>query len=325
MKKITLLLLLSLSALGIKAQNAYTLTTSQQAYSDLEDPISINNGEVWDWDTFSEVTIPFEFKISGQTVNRFLFDDDYFAFITPEGNYEENDEVTYVYPSVAYIQDRTFSTGTSTSPLSYKIEGTEGSRILKLEMKNVGNELATEIGFTEDHFYMNMQIWLYEADNVIEFRYGDHNITDISNISDEEDFIYLSAIENFNGPIVVLSGQSTNPTYDEFTEQNPPATIAADAFPANGTVYKLDPNEIAGINDLSTSAFRLYPNPASSVLNIQSNNLTASEYTIYNMIGKVVAQNKINDSENIQINVQNLEKGLYFVKLNDQYLKFIKE
>lgn len=320
-----MLLLLSLSALGIKAQNAYTLTTSQQTYADLENPISINNGQVWDWDAFSEITIPFEFKISGQTVNRFLFDDDYFAFITPDGNYNTDEGVAYVYSSVAYIQDRTYSTGTSSSPLSYKIEGTEGNRILKLEMKNVGNELATGLGFEEDHFYMNMQIWLYEADNVIEFRYGDHNITDITNIVDDEDFIYLAAIEIFDIDFVVLSGQSANPTYDEFTEQNPPSTIAADTFPANGTVYKLDPNEVAGTNDFAVAAFRLYPNPASSVLNIQANNLTASEYTIYNTIGKVVGQNKINDSENIQINVQNLEKGLYFVKINNQYLKFIKE
>lgn len=320
-----MLLLLSLSALGIKAQNAYTLTTSQETYADLEDPISINNGEVWDWDTFSEITIPFEFKISGQTVDRFLFDDDYFAFITPGGNYSNDEDVAFVYSSVAYIQDRTWSTGTSSSPLSYKTEGTEGSRILKLEMKNVGNELAVDLGFDEDHFYMNMQIWLYEGSNVIEFHYGDHNITNITYISDDVDFTYLAGIGSFNNNGIIIYGQNTNPSYAEFTEETMPDSFTADAFPANGTVYKLDPNEVAGINDLSVSSFKLYPNPASSVLNIQSNNLTASEYTIYNMIGKVVGQNKINDSENIQINVQNLEKGLYFVKLNDQYLKFIKE
>jgi len=327
MKKITLLLLLSLSALSLQAQNKYELTTLQQTYTDLDSPVSINNGVAWDWDTFDEVAIPFEFKISGQTVNRFLFDDDYFAFISPDGDFETEEGVTNIFPSMAFIQDRTYNTGTSTSPLSYKFEGTEGSRILKLEIKNVGSELSVEKGFSEDHFYMNFQIWLYEADNVIELRYGDNNIANISDIYPEEDvdFIFLAGIEDPEANIIVLSGQSTNPTYQEINEQNAPDTISSDSFPATGTVYRLTPEATAGIVDFSVSSFKLYPNPASSVLNIQSESLTASEYAIYNVLGKLVAHTTIADSNNIQVNVSGLESGLYFVKINNQYLKFIKQ
>lgn len=324
MKKITLLLLLSLSALGLQAQNKYNLTTLQQSYTDLTSPISINNGQVWDFDDFPEATLPFNFKIAGQTVNRFLFDDDYFAFMTPNGSFETGNGVFYLYPSTAFIQDRTYSTGISSSPLSYKTDGETGNRIFKVEFKNAGLEDAVLLGFSEDHFYLNYQIWFYEANNVIEFRYGEHNITNVNYVSDEENGL-LAGLAEDEDKAYFISGQSTAPTYGEYTESSLPANLGLDAFPANGTVYKLTPVSLAGIKDFSTTSVKLYPNPASSVLHIQSDNLTASEYAIYNVVGKLIAQNTISDSNDIQINIENLESGLYFVKINNDYLKFVKK
>lgn len=322
MKKITLLLLLSLSALSLQAQNFYNLTTSQQTYVDLENTTSINNGQVWDFDQFPEITIPFTFKIGGQTVNRFFFEDDYFALVTPNGDIQTEDGVYYLSTSSAFIQDRTSSTGTSTSPISYKVDGETGNHILKLEVKNAGLEEAESLGFSQDHFYLNFQIWLYEADNAIEFRYGNHNITDPTYITDDSDILLIgidSAIKAY-----VLSGQTVNPTYAEYNPQDFPEDLTLDAYPANGTVYKLTPASLAGIKDFSTTSVKLYPNPASSVLHIQSA-IEVSEYAIYNVVGKLVAQNKISESNNVEISIENLESGLYFVNINNQYLKFIKQ
>lgn len=324
MKKITLLLALSLGTLSLQAQNQYDFTTSQQTYADLMDPVSINNGQVWDWDTFSEITIPFDFKIGGQTVNRFLFDDDYFSFITPTGNYEANEGIYFFYPTAALLQDRTYSTGVSSSPISYKIEGETGSRILKLEIKNAGLENTTSLDLPEDEFYMNLQVWLYEADNVIEYRYGSHNIPNIGIIADAGSRI-LAAVEALDTKLYAIYGQSSQPTYNEFTMNTLPSSFDSDMPQANGTVYRLEPAEVAGLDNFSTSEVKLYPNPATSVLNIEGDNIEASEYTIYNVVGKLVAKNTITDSDNVQINISNLESGLYFVKINNQYLKFIKQ
>jgi hypothetical protein len=327
MKKITLLLLLSLTAFSLQAQNFYNFSTSQQTYADLENSTSINNGEVWFYDQFSEITIPFPFKIAGQTVDRFLFDDDFFAFLTTGTDYATDDTGIFsLYPSAAiYISDRTYSTNISTSPISYKIEGEAGNRILKLEVKNAGIENATEIGFPENEFFVNNQLWLYEADNAIEFRFGDHNITDFAVVADDPGERFLAAFIQDDAKMYVVYGQSSAPSYGEFTEETIPATLNTDLHPSSGTVYRLVPDVISGLEDFAAAEVKLYPNPATSVLHIQSDNITATEYAIYNVVGKLVIQNKINDSNDVQINIQNLESGLYFVKINNQYLKFIKQ
>lgn len=325
MKKITFLLLLLLSISGMQAQNFYNFTTFQEDYSDLENSISINNNAVWDYDEFQIINLPFNLSIGGQTVNKFLFEDDYFAFITPNGDYDTDTGVFYVYPSAALIQDRTYSSNVSSSPISYKIEGEAGNRILKLEIKNAGLENATELNFAEDHFYLNNQIWIYEADNAIEFRYGDHNITDIAYIAEPGEGI-LAGIEDSNEKIYVVYGQSAQPTYGEFTPQNAPDGFSADAYPVNGKVYRLEIPQVAGLHGFSSSSsVSLYPNPASSVINIQSENFTASEYSIYNILGKLVAEGKTDIANDTQINVENLDRGIYFLKINNNYLKFIKK
>jgi hypothetical protein len=326
MKKITLLLLLSLSALSLQAQNHYNLSTSQQPYADLENSISINNGQVWFYDQFPEITMPFPFKIAGQTVDRFLFDDDFFAFLTTDTDYETDDEGIFnLFPSTAfYISDRTYSTNISTSPISYKIEGEAGNRILKLEVKNAGIENATEIDFPENEFYVNNQLWLYEADNAIEFRFGANNITDLAVVADPGERL-LTLLTQDDTIMYAIYGQSSAPSYGEFTEEAAPETFNTDVHPTSGTVYRLEPNTVTGLPDFAAAAIKLYPNPATSVLHIQSENLTASEYAIYNVVGKLVTQNTITNPNDVQINVQNLERGLYFVKIDNQYLKFIKQ
>ena len=324
MKKITLLLLLSLSAAGLQAQNFYTLTASQQTYADLENTTSINNNQVWAIDLFDPIAIPFNFSVAGETVDRFLFDDDYFVFLTPGTDYDTADEGMFFFDnSPALVQDRTFSTGTSSSPVSYKVEGETGNRILKVEIKNAGLENSQELGFSEDHFYINYQIWVYEAGNIIELRYGNHNITDKSVVTDDDGILLVGIVDD-SAKAYYVSGQSTNPTYGEYTELTLPDDLTMDAFPANGTVYRWTPAALVNLEDFTAASVKLYPNPASSVLNLKSDNLAASEYAIYNVTGALVAQSKIDNANDIQINVEGLEEGLYLVKINNQYLKFIK-
>jgi hypothetical protein len=324
MKKITLLCSLLLSAAGMQAQNEYDFSTTQAAYADLQNATSINEGEVWDWDYFGEFAMPFEFSIAGEPVNRFLFEDDYFAFLTPGANYEEDDieGVFLIYPTSIFIQDRTYSTNTSSTPISYKVDGTVGNRILKLEVKNAGAESASFIGFDEDDYYMNFQIWLYESDDTIEIRYGTSNIDQAFLTADGEPLI-VAVFGEVDG--YILSGQSTSPTYGEYTEETFEEGITLDAYPANGTVYKFTPHVVAGNDAFSKQALTVYPNPASSVLNLKTDNITATEYTISNIMGAVVGHDKISNPANAQINVQALQDGLYYIKVGDQSIKFIKK
>ncbi|ARV16916.1 hypothetical protein BTO07_13055 [Polaribacter sp. SA4-12] len=71
-----------------------------------------------------------------------------------------------------------------------------------------------------------------------------------------------------------------------------------------------------------------YPNPTKKELNLQSSTLDLSKNLIYNIsdiTGKVVKKGAV---ENKKINVENLNSGVYLVKLNvdgkQQNFKFIK-
>ena len=84
------------------------------------------------------------------------------------------------------------------------------------------------------------------------------------------------------------------------------------AFNFSNEIQVSDAN--LGLDRKAILNFRLYPNPVKNVLNIKSNNIEFTSVNIYNVLGsRVLSLNRI---ENNQINVSNLNEGVYFVKLN---------
>ena len=71
------------------------------------------------------------------------------------------------------------------------------------------------------------------------------------------------------------------------------------------------------------TSLNIYPNPANNLIAVSG--LTKNEtYIIYNVIGTVAKQGITYNSE--KINIHNLNKGLYFLKVNNSNaIKFIKE
>lgn len=78
------------------------------------------------------------------------------------------------------------------------------------------------------------------------------------------------------------------------------------------------------ISDVSKKQVSVYPNPATSVLNINSSEIV-KKVEIFNQTGEVVK--KINHYNNIKtVEVQDLPKGVYVLKINDgDTQKFIKK
>jgi hypothetical protein len=319
MKKIILSLLLLSVGLSY-GQNFYNFTVSQSVYTDLTTPTSINNGQVWDEDEFGPFSIPFSFSIYGRTVDQFMFSYDDFLFLTPNANLVQDTGVFYNSVSGAFIQDRTYSTA-STSAISYKTEGSAGDRILKLEIKNAGLEDAVYHGHDEDHFYLSFQVWLYERGNIIEYRYGNHNITNLEVLDDE---VLVGFEDDLNGS--VLTGNRNQPAYQEFNyDVNPPDEDfypTLNAFPASGTVYRFAPASIAGINTFSKKAFVLYPNPVQDNLHITKIESDAN-YEVFSVLGAKVLSGTISAGGST-INVENLDKGVYIIKIGNAVQKFIK-
>ena len=70
----------------------------------------------------------------------------------------------------------------------------------------------------------------------------------------------------------------------------------------------------------------LYPNPVLNVLNIKVDyNLINQPYNVFDSLGRVVLNGKLNDVDT-SINVEQLSKGIYYLKVSDKNAsKFIKE
>jgi surface protein len=78
--------------------------------------------------------------------------------------------------------------------------------------------------------------------------------------------------------------------------------------------------------NFNISSLKLYPNPVLSVLNVKvDSNLINQSYNIVDGLGRVVLKGSLNDVETT-INVEQLSKGIYYLKVSDYNIsKFIKE
>jgi hypothetical protein len=90
-------------------------------------------------------------------------------------------------------------------------------------------------------------------------------------------------------------------------------------------VVKLSPEVLSSTSFLENS-ISIYPNPVLSILNINTDyQLINQHYTIIDGLGRVVLNGKLNEVEST-INVEQLSKGIYYLKLSDKRArKFIKE
>ncbi len=235
----------------------YTLTTLDEPYNDLSGATSINGGELWD-DPEYVVPIGFAFEINGNPVTALQFFGSGSFLAAPTS---DPDILTGVLPFEMDLIDRGDIDGTSISPLSYKVEGSPGSRICKIEWKNAGSyeELVTEN--TLDMF-INFQLWLYEGSNRIEFHFGSNNINN-------PDLFY-------GGFGIYMGTTDIDPNTDEVFNPHffagsidAPFLSAAvetiDGTPAPGTVYRLSldlPVEVTVTGQNSTSTCQ--PNGSAS-------------------------------------------------------------
>ena len=75
------------------------------------------------------------------------------------------------------------------------------------------------------------------------------------------------------------------------------------------------------VNEIDNQQFAIYPNPATDVLRI--NNLSDNQHvTIYSIDGKMVK--KFTMSAEAEINISDLQPGLYIIGVGNEFSKFIK-
>jgi hypothetical protein len=133
------------------------------------------------------------------------------------------------------------------------------------------------------------------------------------------------------GTMTLLTTIASN--LDSYTDINPPVgevyymieVEGVSCDPQRTLVYSHS-NVITtttdGVDELSY-AINLYPNPATTSINLQVNStLIGQEYVVFDAVGKVIYKNKI-QSTNAIIQIENFNNGNYFVKVNEVVKRFV--
>ncbi len=74
------------------------------------------------------------------------------------------------------------------------------------------------------------------------------------------------------------------------------------------------------------NGIRIYPNPAYSyiILEVNNSDFVGKSFTIYNSIGMEVKKGRINSNKN-KIDMTGVQKGIYFLKINNEVHKIVKK
>lgn len=337
MRLTTLFVACSFLFLAGKSQGQdYLFVKSTSIYEELVNPVSLNNGEIWEMPTYT-IPIGFDFPFFDTTINTLYFFEEGSGSVLSSSNLYEGLHMM-IMPYGAGLIDRGFGTGTSHSPFSYLLTGMAGDHILKIQWKNAG--FASDIyenGFSTD--YTNFQLWLYEKTGLIEMHYGPILITD------------PELIFGFGGPTVSLIPWHD---YDEDTfspeslwligSPANPSMIMADDF--NFLDFSMSPstlytftNLVVSTKDFPLTNLSVFPNPAYDVLNITLPTRYSGtlEINIYDITGRPVfsesmgsdgKSTQLSGPDCIQLTISNLRPGYYNLVLHSSkgiYIsKFIK-
>jgi len=131
-----------------------------------------------------------------------------------------------------------------------------------------------------------------------------------------ENFRNLGSLQNFTFSNNNLLLKFTNGTTEMFS-----LFTVSKLYFSSTTVNAVSLENI--VSDKDYQVLSAYPNPTDNIIYIQNLPKNIEEITIYRMDGLLVLHAQIS-STNPSVSVSNLRSGLYFIKVNNQVLKFIK-
>lgn len=140
-KLFTALFFLVLLSSTTKAQN-YTFSNTTDTYTDLTASTAITTAAPWD-DPVGTIPLGFDFQLFDTTISTIYLDQKGLGSeLVPTTTYDGPAPNIFVFGADiidrGYDSDNEEATTGSVSTISYLTEGTAGSRICKIEWKNVG-------------------------------------------------------------------------------------------------------------------------------------------------------------------------------------------
>jgi len=291
---------------------SYTFSKTMGTYENLTGATSLNNNQIWD-DPNYLVPMAFSFSMFGRAIDLLSFGESLGGALIGIAN-DDSLFTPLIFPFEADLIDRGAISGTSQSPLSYKVDGTAGNKILKIEWNNAGSyDEADSLNTLND--YVNFQLWLYESSHNIEFHYGPSSIANDAIFYFEETgpIAGLLSYEQITDTITdlhLLQGPPENPT---MVDAGIPFLVGT---PTDGTIYKFT-NQVVGMDrQKAQKSVKTYPNPVDDILTLTWAEQDIKEVVLYNSTGKRVYEETTSfNSAKAQIDLRGFSPGLYYVQI----------
>lgn len=314
-------LLTLLGLMGNVYSQSYTFSNSTGTYADLVSPISLNNGITWD-DPQYAIPIGFNFQLFSTSIDTIYIEDvGLGAFLMIDTN--ETGVTPLLVAYGADIIDRGSDTTNaqgqtgSLSPISYKLEGSSGSHILKIEWKNVGfySELADDNNSSD---FTNFQLWFYEGSNDIEMHFGLNSILQPNLSFDQLPGAAIGLFPSYDvaNDTMLSTGMSLegNPASPNLVSDTTLRFLNG-AIP-NGTIYTFKNASIGTAeHNPQKDYISTYPNPSYDHIYINHNqsDLVIQAIVIYNSNGQKVKNAYPNDQV---IDISGLSLGTYYIHIS---------
>ena len=314
---------------GLYAQDTpYTGTTTMEDYVELENPISVNNGEVWNSGSSYPIYFDFDFNI---------FDQDYSSLNIDAGGgivftgFGSKSIRVYHTPFGGYML-RDKGVDQSISSIGYEVIGEEGQHIIKIQWENAGFEQWYETSDVSD--FIDLQVWIYQEDAHIELHFG-------ASQTNPGTYGYPGSTSDSNpGPSIkftfdncsnVLSYYfaADNPSYNYFNMCDPTYSFI-DGTPSEGITYIISPTG----NQVNTSNGKfenisVFPNPVNDIVHVENiTELMGSEsVSVIDIYGRTLleAQNMKITGTGFTLDLTTLPAGIYFLKIETKDDQFIRK
>ena len=272
-KRLILLIFSQVLLLSVKAQN-FVFSQAAKPYTEIIGATSIDISKYTD-----TIPIGFDILVQGQKSNVIV--------VSHFGGY-------FYFPNQLATQFAFFGTELTGGDFSYLVEGATGNRIFKLQAKNVG----FGHDFTQQD-YINAQVWIYEADNTIEVRYGKSYIQNW-----DFDFYFGLGGPQVGFTNLKLTGGAGLPVTTNVD------TARITGAPANGKVYIFKVQNVA-IQEYERLDINVYPNPAKSYLVLTDE---VKEAFLYSETGLRLQLTVCKQGEEFIVDVSNVKQGVYWLK-----------
>lgn len=326
--------LLALSILFICKANAqkggYWLNVSSGTYSEFTTGTVVSATTPWDSTANFTIPIGFNFNVESSTTDK-VYLHGVHSFCVD----------TFTQPILhgfqllnAALIDR--GSGSSSSPISYELSGTAGSRILKVQIKNAGfiQEMINH-GTLND--YVNIQLWLYEGTNVVEIHFGPS-----SPLSHPGEYFAYSG----GNPIIGyarrknLTGDGTLYSVNGFASSvsnlllDDTVVFVSHAitylssgilgFPPSGTVFKFSPlrTNVANVN---VKEAHIYPTVCKSEIYVDYNTSENTTFEVISMRGIPTTMKGTLQSGSTYIDLSKIAAGSYLLRLKNSTGQFVQK